>query len=152
MIQEGNGKRQGARIIEHPQDWDKVLSAAYLRLTGETQEAVATAIGCARQTISVWEGSPFWPNAVHEATERWLSGLREKAMKGLETGVGKDGKLALDVLERLMPELSPATQRFELTNLSAALARLPMKDLRRLEDMSDEELAEEIDRLVGSTT
>jgi hypothetical protein len=114
MIQKStNGKRHSRRTVEKPQDWDKVLSAAFFRLQGMSQEAVANAVGCVRQTIVVWEASDFWVTALTEATDRWLDGLRGKAMAGVEAGVLKDGRLALDVLGRVMPELAPNAIKLE---------------------------------------
>ena len=96
-------------------DWDKCVSAAYLRYMGKNQTDAAVAVGVVRETLSRWERSPWWTEAQREAEERWLQGLAAKAREGLEEAVSDDGNLALKVLERIDRRLAPPSQRSEVT-------------------------------------
>jgi len=95
-----------------PQDRDKAISVAYLRLTGALQTEAAESVGISADTISRWEHSPWWPEILAEASKRWLSGLEARARLVLQTGM--DASLALKILERRLPELAPATQNMNL--------------------------------------
>ena len=106
--------KQPAEKTKAPQDRDKALSVAYLRLTGDTQEQAAKATGVSRMTVQRWESTDWWPEIVAEASRRWLSGLEAKARKVLHDGL--DPALSLKVLERRMPELAPATQKVDQTS------------------------------------
>ena len=96
-----NGDRIG-----RPQNRDKALSVAYLRLLGGSQAEVASAVGCHASTVLRWEQCEWWAEVRREAAARWLEGLTARARRGLETAVTTDGRLALQVLERLVPELA----------------------------------------------
>lgn len=104
-------QKQDAR--KGPQDREKAISVAYLRLLGANQTDAGSANGVSRDTVSKWESCSWWPEIQAEATNRWLSGLDAKAMRTLESEM--DGPLALKVLERRMPALAPPTQKTELT-------------------------------------
>lgn len=106
--------------VKKPQDYDKALSVAYLRLLGATQETAAERAGVGIRTIRSWEYSDWWPDAIAEASRRWLQGLEAKARAKLEADM--DASLALKILERRLPELAPPTQR---TDLTSAGERLP---------------------------
>jgi hypothetical protein len=54
-----------------------------------------------------WERAPWWADAVREASTLWLAGLAAKARRTLDGAVDEDGRLALAILERLEPKLSP---------------------------------------------
>jgi len=97
-----------------PQDRDKAISVAYLRLTGALQTEAAEAVGVHHDTIGRWEKADWWPEIVAEASKRWLSGLEAKARLVLQAGM--DASIALKILERRLPELAPATQRTDLTS------------------------------------
>jgi hypothetical protein len=106
---------QNGRIPQKPQDWDKVVSAAYLRVLGQTQSQVAEVVGCDRATLSRWEHAEFWPVAVAEACDRWIDDkLIGKAMSGLEAAVMAEGGLAMTVLERLVPRLAPLASKLNI--------------------------------------
>ena len=105
-----------------PRDRDKALSVAYLRTLGASQEEAARATGVDARTVGRWESCSWWPEVLTEAAERWLAGAIGKARKALLDALDEpDGLLALKVLERVVPELAPASQRMELRG---ALARL----------------------------
>jgi hypothetical protein len=94
-----------------------MVSAAYLRLIGRTQEETAVAVGVSDKTIWTWENERGdWPAAVQDARKRWLSGLSGQARETLSKALkdAASGKLALDVLERLDPDLLPARMRHEI--------------------------------------
>ena len=96
---------------------EKMVSAAYLRLLGHTQEEVATSVGVSPRTVWTWENERAdWPEMVEEARTRWLSGLAGTARDTLHKAIrdANNGKLALDVIERLDPALLPARMRHEI--------------------------------------
>jgi len=100
----------GNELVEMPSDqWDRWVSAAYIRSLGGTQTQAAKAVGRAERTIRLWEADERWPQAMEEARDRWLSGIEGAARKTLLSCLsgGKNGDLALKVLERLEPALSP---------------------------------------------
>lgn len=100
--------------VSGPLDRDKAVSAGYLRILGESQERAATAAGVGERTLARWETCSWWPEILREAESRWLQGLVSKARHGLERGVQEDGRLALSVLERRIPELAPPRQGVDL--------------------------------------
>ena len=96
---------------------EKMVSAAYLRLLGHTQEQAATSVGVSERTVWAWENERTdWPDVVREARKRWLSGLAGTARDTLHKAIRdvQNGKLALDVIERLDPDLLPARMRHEI--------------------------------------
>lgn len=97
--------------------WDKMVSAAYLRMLGATQEEAAEAVGRAERTIHGWEKDERWSLAREEAKERWLSGLADKARARALELIEETDDLGdvLKVLERLDERLLPPKQRMELT-------------------------------------
>lgn len=111
-------KQQNGRQPGPPQSRDKrekAVHAAYLRLLGGTQMDVAAVVGINRATLSLWETSDWWPEVKHDAVVQWIAeDLQPTAMAGLQSGVKRDGKLALDVLERVISELAPAAQRVQV--------------------------------------
>ena len=83
---------------------------------GSTQEEAANAVGCCDKTIRNWMAREDWADAERDAHKRWLTGLASTARftlgKALEDK--SNGKLALDVIERLDPALLPARMRHEV--------------------------------------
>ena len=62
------------------------------------------------------------PTVWREAAERWLAGAIGKARRALLDALDEpDGLLALKVLERVVPELAPASQRMEVRGLLAKI-------------------------------
>ena len=116
--------------VQAPRDPDKAVSAALLRLLGASQADAAGAAGVGERTLRQWETCSWWPEILAEASRRWLDGLAAKARKGLEGAVQVDGRLALNVLERLEPALAPpkvraAIEHFNMEDLSdAQLSRI----------------------------
>ena len=105
---------QNTDPVSAPLDREKAVSAAFLRLLGSTQADAASAAGVSRASLGRWEASSWWPEVQAEASARWLSGLAARARRGLEAGVETDGRLALQVLERLVPELQPPRARLDV--------------------------------------
>ena len=94
-----------------------MVSVAYLRLHNYTQEEAAIAAGVGERTVWRWENERAdWPEIVQEARDRWLSGLAGLARSTLKQALkdAQNGKLALDVIERLDPALLPARMRHEI--------------------------------------
>lgn len=96
--------------------WDKVVSAAYLRMIGATQEAAAAAVGRSGRTIRSWESEEeLWTHARAEARSRWLTDAEDAArsavLKSMQLGNADLGKW---LLERVEPALAPPKQRHEL--------------------------------------
>jgi len=108
-----NRKRGGAR---GPQNWDKVVSAAYLRLLGEPNVDAAKAVGCGERNLRVWQKKPYWKQAVEQARSRWLQGVESGAMRGITEGLSDPQEYATMsrwAAERVIPEMSPPKQRQE---------------------------------------
>lgn len=96
-----------ASAVVKPQDWDKAISAAYFRALGASQKVAAEAAGVGERTLRAWESSSWWPEAKREAVARWHVKLTAASRRGLLKAVrAGDGKLALDVLERVDPGLA----------------------------------------------
>jgi len=134
-----------------PAHWDKRVSAAYLRILGATQAEAARAVGRSARTIRLWESDPSWADARREAEERWLADLtnasRRAVLKAVREG---NAQLGLALLERLDERLAPPTIKHKLSGkvgMIHILANLPDAEIERLESLSDEELAVEIERL-----
>lgn len=88
--------------VAAPQNWDKAVSAAYFRALGASQEDAAKAAGIGERTLTRWEKAAWWPRAHAEAVARWHVDLGAAARKSLLDAIkAGDGKLGLDVLERL---------------------------------------------------
>jgi hypothetical protein len=90
---------------ERPQDPEKCISVAYLRLLGASMADSAKSVGVHKDTIWRWEQCSWWKDMLAEASRRWLSGLEGKARATLFDNL--DGPLSLKVLERRLPELAP---------------------------------------------
>jgi sulfur carrier protein ThiS len=97
--------------------WEKRVIAAYLRMLGHSQKAVAAAVNRNVRTIRNWENeTATWTQARDEAAARWLSDLVDAARGTVLTAVqGGDAALALSILERRLPELAPPKSRVELS-------------------------------------
>ena len=96
------------RVVRNPRDWDKAVSCAYLRSLGASQEESADRAGCSAETLGGWEHSDWWPEAQLEAHNRWLSGVRDGARRGLLKALNDDAEYALTArwaCERLFVEL-----------------------------------------------
>ena len=105
---------QAVDVTATPRERETAISAAYLRLTGTTQQDAASAVGIDRRTLGRWESCSWWRDIQREASDRWLAGLAARARRGLEAAVERDGSLALRVLERLDPALAPQPTRLRV--------------------------------------
>lgn len=102
----------GTRVVRAdkvavPSDPEAAYSVAFLRYTGATQQEAADIAGVHVNTVKNWEASSWWTSAQAVARDRWLSGLASKSRRSVEVGVQSDPRLAMTVLERLEPALSP---------------------------------------------
>jgi DNA-binding XRE family transcriptional regulator len=99
-----------------PQDWEKVISVAYLRTLGHTQVEAAEAAGVGERTIRDWESEAWWPAATAEACAKWLSGATAKARRAINAALdANDAQSARWLLERMEPALGPPKQRSEIS-------------------------------------
>ena len=98
-----------------PRHWEKLVLFAYLRMMGSTQKDAGRAVGRSKRTAQDWEyAAALYAEAREEARKRWLGEVGDAARAGLLRALkGDAGDLALKVLERLEPDLAPATQRFK---------------------------------------
>ena len=106
-----------ARTEAEAARFEKMVSVAYMRLHGYSQADAADAAGVSERTVWTWEHERAdWPEAVQTARDRWLSGLAGQARSTLKAALkdAANGKLALDVIERLDPALLPAKMRHEI--------------------------------------
>lgn len=111
-----SGKVAGpAEGRERHAHWDKVVSAAYLRIIGHTQKQTAKGVGRAVRTIQLWESNAeLWAAAREEARERWLQATIDASRQSVLRAAGRNADLGLKILERVDPELAPR-QRHEHT-------------------------------------
>ena len=97
---------------KRPPQWDKRLSAAYLRILGASQADTAKAEGVCERTIWGWEHDPTWPKAEAEAATRWLNDTTAASRKTILESIRQgDVTSARWVLERTVPELMPPAQQ-----------------------------------------
>lgn len=109
-----NAAANGA-VAERPAHWDKIVSAAYLRMIGQTQKEAAAAVGRCERTIRDWESdAETWEAARSEARSRWLNDA-EDAARGAVLSALKGGNADIGkwVLERVDEKLAPPKQRTE---------------------------------------
>lgn len=93
-----------------------VISVAYLRLTGSTQEQAALAAGCGERTIRSWEACTWWEEATHIASQRWLQGMDAKARAALARSfddIDQYAQTARWWAERRIGELGPPKAKTE---------------------------------------
>lgn len=94
--------------------WDKVVSAAYLRMIGHTQEEAARGVGRSQRTIQLWEAdTELWAAAREEARGRWLQATVDASRQSVLKAAGRNADLAFRILERVDPELAPPKQKHE---------------------------------------
>lgn len=135
--------------VKKPQKWDKVVSAAYLRLLGASQEVAAKQVGVSERAVRNWEQCSWWDAALNEARNRWLSGGDSAAMRGILKALNSDNEYAVMSrwwMERRMPErFAPPTCRIDATvgskedspliverrDLESRLERLSVNELRQ---------------------
>jgi transcriptional regulator with XRE-family HTH domain len=117
-----------------PSDWNKAVTVARYRLCGMSQTEVAGITGVSSATISNWEASMWWSDALLEASTIEFSHLAAKA---------------LGVIKQKLDEGDAATARWFLSKAHPILAdkprqslpaRVEVKSLPDLAAMSDEEL------------
>lgn len=142
------------RHARKPQNWDKAISAAYIRLLGAgapkvTQAFTANQVGVAERTIRNWEAAPWWPKAQAEAKDRWLKGGDASAMRGIHLAMNDPDDHARTArwwAERRMPGFEPPKVRSELsgpnggpipTNAAPDLSGFTDDELRQLDDLFD---------------
>lgn len=124
------------RSASRHKHWDKVVSAAYLRIIGHTQEEAATAVGRNARTIREWEAdAELWNAARDEARDRWLQEVTDAARRSVLKAAGRNADLGLKVLERVDPAFAPK-QKLEHTGKDGGpietrseLVGLPLEDL-----------------------
>lgn len=89
--------------------WEKLVSAAYLRMIGATQDEAATAVGRIDRTIRMWEADrELWEQARTEARHRWLNEAEDVArgaiLASLKAG---NADMGMRLLERIDARLAP---------------------------------------------
>lgn len=84
-------------------------------MRGDTQEETAQKVGRSARTIRNWEDEPWWPDAVSEARDTWLSDVVREARAALYLQLKKarDPVRAMAVLERMDPDFAPPKQEVE---------------------------------------
>lgn len=99
-----------------PKHWDKMVSAAYLRMMGSVQKAAAKAVGRSERTIQAWEADgDTWREARAEARERWLADGDDAARRAV-LGSIQAGNAAMGQwwLERRDEGFAPPKQKHEV--------------------------------------
>ena len=102
-------------VPQRPRNWDRRVSAAYLRMSGLGQAAAAKAIGINARTLRGWESeTDLWSAARNEARDRWFNdaedAARQAVLKSMRRG---NADLGLKVLERIDRRLAPPVQRVD---------------------------------------
>jgi len=99
-----------------PPFYEKAVLAAYYRLLGGTQKQAGAAVGRTERTVRTWEADvSLWSKAREAARQRWLGEVISLARRRLlQTMLAAAADLALKLLERIDPELAPATQRHKV--------------------------------------
>jgi hypothetical protein len=108
------------RGTKRPQNWDKAISVAYLRLLGATQVDAAERAGVSERVIRDWEISVWWKDAIAEARGRWLRGVESGAMNGILEGLGDPNEyaaMARWAAERILPEMAPPKHKLEASGV-----------------------------------
>ena len=70
---DGQDAAETKRGVSRPNDWDKAISVAYLRMIGHTQEEAAKGAGVGIRTSREWERSLWWLDAATEAQWAWAT-------------------------------------------------------------------------------
>lgn len=110
-----------------PKNWDRWVSAAYLRLLGLSRKAIAKGGHVSAAALRKWEAHPFWPLAMDEARDRFLARADSRARTAiLDALEGGDAWLGLKLLERSDPRLAPPKQRVEVdANVESVVFYIP---------------------------
>lgn len=113
--------------VTRPQNWDKAVSAAYLRLTSYSQKDAAKGAGVGERTLIRWEKSDWWPRALEEAANRWLQHLTAVSRRTLFAAIkAGDADKALKILERVDPRLAPPKQQiYHSGQIDTGVMRIP---------------------------
>ncbi len=129
-------------VVKKPQNWDKAVSAGYLRLLGLSQGKAARCAGIGERTLARWELSDWWPDACGEAGSRWMQQLeiecRTTIMAAVKAG---DVTTAVKMLERIDRRLAPPRQSHGIEHSGGIVSKARL--------MSDEELLERSAKLVS---
>jgi transcriptional regulator with XRE-family HTH domain len=103
---------------ELPANWDKWVSAAYLRMRGLSQEKAAKDAGISERTLWDWEKRhpDQWKRAKGEARDRWMNSLVDASRAAVLASVeGGNAELGMRILERVDPELQAPETRLKLS-------------------------------------
>ena len=122
-------------VVEKPQNWEKSVSVAYLRLLGLSQKKAAKGAGIGERTLARWELSAWWPDACREAVDRWMQQVEIEARTTVMAAI-KEGDVATawKVLERIDKRLAPPRQQLGVQHSGQVATNVRA--------MSDEELLE----------
>ena len=103
--------------VSKPRNWDGAVLCAYFHLRGYPQERCAKEAGVGFRTLHRWMKSPWWPDALAEARDKWKNGLEIGARRTLGKAMDSEDQpdLALRIIERIDPEMAPAKQQIELS-------------------------------------
>jgi len=125
LTKRGNGQRGAGKVkgtskkpksTAIPKDWEKAVLVAYWRTMDATQPQAAEVVGVSLRTVSVWENSVWWPEALAEGRRRFFGKLSGIACRNVLEGLSdRDEKFGMAkwVSDRLTPELSPPRQRID---------------------------------------
>jgi hypothetical protein len=98
--------------VRLPQQWELVVSCAYLRLIGTSQKETAKTVGVGERNLHRWEHCSWWKEALVEASNKWLKKAdaqsRRVLLKAMEDG--DDATTARWWAERRIPELQGRQQ------------------------------------------
>lgn len=118
--------------VRGPHSWDRAVQAAllYITRTPETKlEDIAKSVGVGETTFRNWRNDTWWPDAIREADDRYISGLSAAARTALMTHVITDPATCRMVAERTIPALAPPQHRQEPTDDSDRAIELGATDM-----------------------
>lgn len=136
--------------ISSPQDWDKAVSAAYLRMIGQSQIESAEGAGVGRRTLQDWEKCSWWEAARAEARGRWLQGLVDRSRATVYRAADSDVALAERVLERMDADFKPIAQEINVRGILGIVQALPPNEVARLAALPPEERKAHLQFLAGA--
>ena len=101
-----------------PDNWEKRVLVAYLRMIGASWKTCAAAVGVSDRTVYNWQSDPTWPDAIREARLRWHTRMEEKSRAAL-----------IRAVERYAEEPREASRaaRWYLERTDSALAPAPVQ-------------------------
>ena len=95
---------------KRPNNWEKIVMAAYMLALGATHAEAAKTAGCSSRAIRDWNKKEWWEDAKREGVERWQSEIVALTRKGIKQALKDPDEYAATskyVADRMISELAP---------------------------------------------